>query len=190
MSLRELFIIVTCCGMALASLGDASELWLNAVVALVVVAAFAAFIAAAVDRSRRQAFAIGFAIPVIAYYFIIAMAPRATQGDVNREFDLWQGRLPTTRLLRQAHSAFDKSRWIDYQTKQEVSIDMSRINKVDIRTGLVAGTPGGGNAVYLEQPPREFFMPIGHCWWAVLLGYVGGRFARFVYVRRTKDENG
>jgi hypothetical protein len=33
-----------------------------------------------------------------------------------------------------------------------------------------------------------FFLPIGHFWFALLLGYLGGHFARFVYLRRLKDQ--
>jgi hypothetical protein len=36
--------------------------------------------------------------------------------------------------------------------------------------------------------PREVrFMEIGHLWWALLFGYLGGRFSQFVYLRRTKE---
>jgi peptidoglycan hydrolase-like protein with peptidoglycan-binding domain len=44
-----------------------------------------------------------------------------------------------------------------------------------------------GTGTFREIPPREIFMPIGHCWWAILLGFVGGHFAQYVYWRRTRD---
>jgi hypothetical protein len=30
-------------------------------------------------------------------------------------------------------------------------------------------------------------MPTGHCWWALILGYAGGQFGRFVYARRVRE---
>lgn len=44
---------------------------------------------------------------------------------------------------------------------------------------------GGGS--FREIPPREIFMPIGHCWWGLLLGYVGGFLATFIYWRRVRE---
>ncbi|MEX2316891.1 MAG: hypothetical protein WD669_07055 [Pirellulales bacterium] len=49
-----------------------------------------------------------------------------------------------------------------------------------------------GPATYTEirfNPPPGPFMALGHLWWALLFGYVGGRLARFVYLWRTKAEN-
>jgi len=34
---------------------------------------------------------------------------------------------------------------------------------------------------------ERFFTATGHCWWALLLGYLGGHFATFVYLRRSRE---
>ncbi|MEX0586773.1 MAG: hypothetical protein WD176_09020, partial [Pirellulales bacterium] len=53
-------------------------------------------------------------------------------------------------------------------------------------------TGGGGGLTssvgYSEFPPREKFMPIGHCWWSLLLGYLGGLFAVYVHQRRMREQ--
>lgn len=39
--------------------------------------------------------------------------------------------------------------------------------------------------VYQSSVPLlENFLPIGHCWWALLLGYIGGLFTTYVFQRR------
>jgi hypothetical protein len=35
-----------------------------------------------------------------------------------------------------------------------------------------------------DSPDGSAFMSVGHHWWALLLGYVGGRFAQHLYARR------
>jgi hypothetical protein len=32
------------------------------------------------------------------------------------------------------------------------------------------------------------FASVGHFWWALFLGCLGGHFARFVYLRRVKEQ--
>jgi hypothetical protein len=38
------------------------------------------------------------------------------------------------------------------------------------------------------NPSPGPFMALGHIWSALLLGYIGGRFAQFVYRRRTSEQ--
>ena len=180
LSLRELLVFVALVACALASLRFASDGWLQIVVGITMLVFFAMLIRAAVDRGPRQVFALGFVL-VMASYGIIIMQSPGTGGVLNesREFDPWRGRLPTTRLLRYAKRAFDDSKWIDDITGQEIP-DYDPSSAVGPNIPL----PGFGGVHYREVPPREFFFPIGHCWWTLLLGYLGGRFAMFVYARR------
>jgi hypothetical protein len=168
-SLRELLLLVTLVALAIASLKYASELWLAIVAGLAMIAFFVTGIVAVVDRGPRQAFAIGFALTMIAYGLMLTsgqntQGPRGNVSSKNIEFHPWKGRLPTTRLLRYAHMVVN-------EPQQE--------------------TWGGGGfpmrTTMVEHPRREVFMPVGHCWWALLLGYLGGRFALFVYVRRMRE---
>jgi hypothetical protein len=107
-----------------------------------------------------------------------------SNGSRNVEFDQWEGRLPTTRLLRYVHAAVQRSSYFNYTTGKEVpGYDPAK----DPNSGVGGGLGGRSVIGYREFPPREFFMPVGHCWWALLLGYLGGLFAAFVYSRRMKE---
>lgn len=170
LSLRELLMLVALVASATASLKYASQLWLALVAGVTTVAFCAALIVAAVDRGQRQAFAMGFALTMIAYGATLMTGDRTVgfggnMHSKNIEFDPWEGRLPTTRLLRYVHIAVNENR----------QVPMSQ-------------PFGGATTRLVEIPPREVFMPIGHCWWALLLAYVGGRFAATVYMRRTREQ--
>ena len=60
-------------------------------------------------------------------------------------------------------------------------------------TPLHLGIPTSALLVYPYMyypeafPPAEHFFPTAAFWWALLVGYLGGHFARFVYHRRTKE---
>ena len=41
-------------------------------------------------------------------------------------------------------------------------------------------------AIMTEVPDRTSFTAAGHILWTLLLGYVGGHFARLIYARREK----
>jgi hypothetical protein len=173
-SLRELLIGVALVALALVSLRNANyyTVWPAVATGVTMVALFVALIVAVVDRGPRQAFAMGFALTAVAYGLML-LSVRTSN------FDQFEGWLPTTRLLAYVHRAVDRGGYYDHQTGQLVpDYDPSKL--------LVGATV---TASYREDPPREVFMPIGHCWWALILGYAGGWFARFVYSRRTQEQN-
>lgn len=189
LSLREMLLLVALAALAIASLKYADEAWLAIVAAVTMLALIASLIIAAVDRGPAQAFAIGVALTMIAYGLILTtgQSTSGSGGSVrsrNIEFDQFAGRLPTTRLLRYVHAAVQRSEWVDPFT-QKVIPNYDPKNPVIPGAGAVAGRGAAGRAASLREiPPRGIFMPIGHCWWALLLGYAGGLFARFVYHRR------
>jgi hypothetical protein len=170
LSLRELLTIVAFVAIGIASLKYANDFWLAVVAAVTMLSFFAVTIVAIVDGGPRQAFAIGFALTMLAYGLIL-LTGRTTLGfggnsySKNIEMDPYDGRLPTTRMLRYVHIAVTET--------QEA----------------VVGSPFSGMAKQVvEKPQREILMPIGHCWWALVLGYAGGRFARWVYGRRIREQ--
>jgi hypothetical protein len=253
LSLRELLVLMALFAVLLPSLKYASDSWLALVAAITMAAFVLAMIVAIVDRGPRQAFAIGFALTMAAYGLIVTNLP-------TQEFDQWEGRLPTTRVLRYVHSAVERSEWtqavpvlqrgavepmvevlqrmLNIRLKPSPNLELDAdfgpltdraVKLFQTQNGLdatgvvdtdtwkalglvfdaqsrriiiparalngrtVVSLRGGGLAVggtgsFREIPPREIFMPIGHCWWAVLLGYAGGFVARFVYWRRMQDE--
>ncbi len=175
-SLRELLVVIAFASMAFASLKFANDFWFASIAAVTMIVLFGSLILATIDRGPRQAFAIGFALTMVAYGLMLMTGERTTGsgGTVysqNIEFDQWQGHLPTTRLLRYVHMAVDRSEWLDPNGKV--------IPNYDPQTWA--------NGKFREIPPREILMPIGHCWWALILGYAGGHFARFVYGRRIRE---
>jgi hypothetical protein len=200
-SLRELFALVTCCALALVSLKYASEAWLAFALGVAMLAFFAAIVLAAIDRGPRQAFGVAFILIVIAYGFLVFETPRypGNAGIGTGEFNLWQGHLPTTYLLRFVYTAVEDRRWFDSTTGKEInnfdpanpSIPID--NSVGDFGGGGGGFSGGGGvapstASLRVFPSQQHFALIGHLWWALLFGYIGGRFARYVYARRIKDQ--
>jgi hypothetical protein len=190
LSLREVLVLVALVALAIASLKFSNETFLALVAAVTMSALIAALIIAVVDRGPRQAFAIGVALTMIAYGLILVTGQRTSgnSGNVysrNIEFDHMAGRLPTTRLLRYVHKAVQRSEWIDPNTKKVIP-NYDPNNPGIPRMGGGGFFPGGG-AWHREIPPREIFMPIGHCWWALILGYCGGLFGQFVYARRMRE---
>jgi hypothetical protein len=185
-----MLMLVALVALVIASLKYADDVWLAIVAAVAMLALIAALIIAVVDRGPRQAFATGVALTMIAYGLILITGQRTSgnSGNVysrNIEFDQWAGRLPTTRLLRYVHTAVQRSEWIDSNTLKVIP-NYDPNNPVIPKMGGGGFFPGGG-AQHREIPPREIFMPIGHCWWALILGYCGGQFGRFVYARRMRE---
>jgi predicted PurR-regulated permease PerM len=177
-SLRELLGLLACCALALASLKYASETWLAITLGLGMVVFFWALVVAAIDRGPRQAFAIAFVLVMSTYVVIVLNTPSPVFNQsqpASKEFDQWEGRLPTTRLMRYVHQVLDRSEWIDGST--------GKVVPSPTQAQIAAGGFSPGVA-YREMPPREQFMPIAHVWWGMLFGYLGGRFGRMVYVRR------
>jgi hypothetical protein len=189
-SLRELLIGVAVIALAIGSLTYASDTWVAIVAGLAMLGFFAAIVVAAVDRGPRQAFAIGFALVMLVYGLIVLNTPPTHppfEGPSRtKEFDHWEGRLPTTRMLRYVHHAVDRSQWIDSSTGKAIP-NFDPADPSIPTWGSVGSFGAAAVASFNELPPREQFMPIGHLWWGLLLGNVGGRFAQIVYARRTKD---
>jgi hypothetical protein len=192
LSLRELMVIVACVALAIVSLKYASDGWLAVIAGVTMAALFVAIIVAAVDRGPRQAFAIGFALTMSVYWMIVLNGATSTSGFPSRnlEFDQWAGKLPTTRLLRYVHRVLEHGGYYDSSTGKEISdYDPAKdLNRTTGGGGFAGASGGGGRVSYRERPPREFFMPIGHCWWGLLLAYCGGHFARYVYGRRVMEQ--
>jgi len=188
LSLRGLLLFVALAAFALVSLKFANDwFWIGLSTAAMLLF-MAALVEAFVDRGARQAFAIGFVL-CAGLYAAAVMASVAWNG---REFDPYAGSLPTTKLMRwpfermvlieyllvDANLQYDQSK--RFSTPQEALAYRATL-------GLPPGSMGsgfGGGVGSSESPRREDFLGVAHIWWGLLLGYWGGRFARFVYVRR------
>jgi hypothetical protein len=194
LSLRELLLFVALVAFAIVSLKFANDwIWTGLSMAAMLVF-MAALVEAFIDRGARQAFAIGFVL-CAGLYAAAVMASVAWNG---REFDPYAGSLPTTKLMRwpfermvlieyllvDANLQYNKSK--RFSTPQEALAYRATL-------GLPPGSMGsgfGGGVGSSESPRREDFLGVAHVWWGLLLGYCGGRFAKFVYVRREQRANG
>jgi hypothetical protein len=58
-----------------------------------------------------------------------------------------------------------------------------------IRTGRPLGTIRLVTYARRATPARTDFQKVGWCLWALLFGYAGGVFARFIYARRPNTLN-
>jgi predicted PurR-regulated permease PerM len=196
MSLRGMLLLVALFAMAVVSLVYANDFWVSVITGILMVAFIAALIVAFVDRGFPQAFAIGFVLAVFAYAFaLLSGFSSLSSGNVasnvrNVEFT-HEGRLPTTRSLRFLHQAVTRHTYTDSWGKPLPNFDPAKASKTAAMGGGGGGFfPGLGSNRYIihESPSRETFMPIGHSWWALLIGSLGGAFAVYVYRRRLRNE--
>ncbi len=174
MTLRGLFVAVTILAVTCAAFKFAG-VWASIFfgVALLVVVAVA--IIAFVDRGSRQAFAIGFTLTAMIY---VATVLATHTGFGALELDPYSCRLPTTKLLAPAFTLFVQRTWIDFSTGKEVP---DYVSPPSSRGGMM----GVGSTVGLSEfPDRATFAAVGHVLWTLLLGCIGGYFARWTYARR------
>ena len=170
-SLRQLLLLIAAVALAIVSLKYASPAWqifvgLALMVALILSLAIGLF-----DRGPRQAFAIANAVVMIAYLLVLIE---------------WVGvgqKLPTTQLLLNLYPSVVELRWY-YEVGGAVSPQDQDLIQVGNRGFYEVR---GAILEKREVPNSDVFITIGHCWWAFVLGLLGGHFARFVYVRRMKE---
>jgi hypothetical protein len=184
-SLRELLILVAVAALCIVSLKYASHTWSSLVTTAAMLLVFAAVIVAVANSGSRQKFALAFAILAAGYHFVVdtvggevsglSPAPGFSEPQVNPEGVL----LPTSQLLQFLWLRIQFSEWLDPFTGKS----LGKVVPGQPPPPVPAG-PGFGPNVN-SHPRYDTFMRIGHLWWALLLGYVGGRVASFVYQRRT-----
>lgn len=207
MSLREMFVLVAATALAIVSLVTASFVWQSILCLVVVLSAMIALVVSLVDRGPRRAFAIGFAVAMLGYLVVVAnvhhVMPADQFGNIhtdNVEFSAYNGVLPTSIALRHLYGGISRTTYFDAKTNQQIPNSESGNLFVVGRSsfgvgggafgGLPINAPPGQRAAWSNvEPPGASFMVVGHFWWALLFGYVGGHFARFVYFRREREAN-
>lgn len=162
-------MFVTLLVMAMASLKLASVRWELAVAAALALSIFLALTTALLERGSRQALAMGFLVGVIGYFLM------------QREETFIPARLPTAPLLASLYDAINDSHWVDTETGERLpNFDPRstprKINKRNSRAVFVQK--------FVQTPPREEFMQIGHCWFATATGSVLASLASVIYQRR------
>jgi hypothetical protein len=197
-SLTQLLVFVAAFACALVSLRNASPVWQMTIGLITLLAVIYAVVVGIFDRGPRRAFAVAFLLVVTGYGALVWCGAKYMNGATassscttyefrNKEFDLRNGNLPTTQLLFYLYHAVTSVRWYYGNTGQPVPI--AEVNKAK------AQLSAGNNSWPLHLPFIEErdvsmadFASVGHFWWALFLGCLGGQFARFVHLRRTKEQ--
>jgi hypothetical protein len=183
-SLRELLILFVAFAIGFTALAYANPWWLGAVSGVTLMTFIGAVIVALVDCGLRQAFAIGLSAGIACYIPLFLLG---------RETDPFTGRLPTSQLLQPMFLAVREQSYTNVRTREIIKESQIPQNAlVEGQGGFPSYDRIPGSLPYFRRastiPALEHFMPIGHCLWALLIGYVGGHFARWVYVRRLRDQ--
>jgi hypothetical protein len=188
-SLREFLLVITAVVIGCASLKLANEYWLAAISLFTLLTFIALAVIAIVDRDRRQAWALGFVIGA-GIYLALVFSMRVTGDNTgivrtyNAELNPDEGWLPTTLAVRPIYDALHDHWYIDPSG--------TRIRQSDVPPAFQGGSrnsPSSGYGYAGEFPNRKHFMLIVHCLWALLFGYAGGHYARWVYYRRLREQN-
>ncbi len=172
-SLRELLFVVLFAGLGLASLRAGGVLG-SITVFLAIVLTICLAIMAFVGRGQLQAFAIGYLIPVVAYAAIVLAVGKS-------ELDPYEGKLPTSQLLKPMFRAIAKQTWINVMTG-EVVPDYDPASVPNRMSGGGGGFSGSQMGLS-EYPDRPTFMSLGHMIIAIMFGYAGGKFGVAVHRR-------
>jgi hypothetical protein len=171
MTLRQLFVLVTVFAVFCAALMFAG-VWAAVFFGIGLVAIVCMAIIAFVDRGSRQAYAIGFTLAAIIYTATVLVA----QAGFGGELDPYSGYLPTTKLLTPLFTLINQGTWIDLSTGKEIP------NYVQPKVS--AGGGMGGAVGLRDSLDRRSFMMVGHVFWGLLFGFIGGYFGRLTYARR------
>jgi len=192
-STREMLVLVAAIAVAIVSMWYASSLW-QAVVGLIVLAVtIMAVISAIFDLGPRQVFAIGMVVVMLGYSLLILNgkkyptgAPQMPGPSANGEFDS-RAQVPTSQLLHWLRNKLDRSGYVDSVTGKTLAADDPEIPTIAPGSNGELQTSSGRQVYAVQLPPMEDFMFTGDFWWALLFGYLGGRYAQFVYTRRIKE---
>ena len=178
-SVREGLILVFVTAFAVAGLssgGIAGSLFL--ILSFTIVTAFA--ITAFVARGHLRSYSIGFIVPALLYATVLFVA-----GET--ELDPYDGKLPTTSLVKPLFESMVKTGYVDPTTGKVVQ-DYDPTKPFG---GMGGGGMGGGGVTLVEIPNRTTFMSLAHAILVLIFGYVGAKFATFVFEKHpTVARNG
>ncbi|TWT73808.1 hypothetical protein Pla123a_37020 [Posidoniimonas polymericola] len=192
-SLKEFLAIAGVVSVGTASLLYASSLvsglWLAVVGALLMGAA----IHSALLAGARRASAVGFLVAALVYTSALLTQSYDRNGyPVNREFEPWAGRFPTTIAMQRPYqgATFSRSYYTDEngnrysQVPAGATVD-DGFGGGGFAFGAAPPAPGALKVKQVSAPPMQQFMEVAHCLWTLLFGYVGGKYAVWLYTAAT-----
>jgi hypothetical protein len=194
LSIREMLLLVAAIALAIVSLRTALPFWQGIVGLVVMLVAVFQLAAVIFDRGAGQAFAIGFMVVFIGYAALVWHGEKEQSGPpvgATRNVELVisnNAMLPTSVLLQWLFDFVERGVYVYDDNGKEVahSDEANVIQAVSsVNTSM---TLNGRSVTFQYFPPVDNFMRTGHYWWALLLGYIGGRFAQYIYERRTRKQ--
>jgi hypothetical protein len=190
-SLRTLLVATAVVPVAILAIFKATALYVSAVLTLAVIAWIAVAIMAWIDTGSRQAWARGVILAATAYGLLVVW--------MGTEFELVGSKLATSGVLYYAHvwAVPTGSEPIESVPLTFTSPDGSQItfgNSININSPISVNSANGLSATFQSlsvwtntSPTRRDFATIGHVYWGMLLGLVGGWFAAWIE-RRKREE--
>lgn len=190
-SLRGMLVWIAWAAIVLLSLMYASELWVALVAGLAMLMFFGALANSIAARGTRRAGAIVFCLTMAAYAWIVLNMPD-NYGDTSFAVELnpivgelMPGRLPTTRLLGYVYQVMDRGQRVSTNPSERFLLPPPSVESVPLET---TPPPSAPTITYSENPPRAQFMIVGHLWWSLLLGCLTARYAQWIYVRGSREQ--
>jgi hypothetical protein len=185
-SLREFLCLFTAICIGCAALKYANDWWAAALQSIVVASAIIATIVAVLDRGARQASAAGFVITLAIYTAAIIAEDKGDPAN---------GRFLTSELTARLYGLVKETVYFD--VKLEIG-DRVELRGEQLPPGSRILRPGQGYDpatttvgqlfAEVQRPHRSYFTAVAHCLWAVAVGYVSAKFARWVYIRRAREQ--
>jgi hypothetical protein len=191
-SLREFLALVAFVALACGALLNASATVATAMLGVTVLIVIGLAIIAAVDRGPRQAAALGGLVAMLVYGVAWNYEPKLKlKSDWNHVHGMDQvvdyaGHLPTSKLLHVLWTLTSATYMVDPESGRVVEkmSDSYPQFTSQVASSHVPSGWAGGPLRYEGRPRPDAFMPVGHCLSALLIGYLGGKFAVWVYRRR------
>ena len=165
-SIREGLLLVFVAAFAFAALstgGLVESLFLLFALAIVVAFVITVFVA----RGALRSCSIGFVIPVLFYVLSLYVSGES-------ELDPYDGKLPTTSLIKPLSETFVKYEYVDNSNGEVV-----RGPHPTKALGL------GGGVKFKETRSQTKFMMLAHAMLALICGYAGAKFASFVHEKQS-----
>lgn len=174
-SLREFFVLITAISLAVPALYFANPVSKTIVLLVTALIVVAMVIRAGVERGAKRAGCFGFAAASLVYVFLWTSAASTKNG----EWKIFGGPLPT-ETVASVPLKLIQDRRIHY-----VDLEGVRVSQAEYDAARTAATPGSTLVVFKRlSPEHKDFMPIAHCLWTLLFGYLGMKYAVWVYARR------
>jgi hypothetical protein len=176
-SLREALLAFAAASVGFAALVYANSWWLATVNTVALVAIVAAIIVAMLGRGSGRAFAVGFCVASVTY-LVVAFAMEQHQNQM--------ARLLSTKALDLVYEQIRREAYVNEQTGAEFSAAVYKAEIERLRTRMPGGSRPNTSIVTAQrtvQPYIRDFRSVGMQLWALLLGYAGGCFGRFVHAR-------